>query len=162
MERPGNALVKAAYPPMPDAATRLRNGRTRLAGEALIAAVRRDPTLEERYDALQFRTFLRDMDRHILRLALALEQGDVGPVTDYVGMLVPLYRRRRVPLEDFGTMLLGALDAARADLPGDEADAASLIIEAGLAQLERPRHLPGDKRRSPILSLLWKGAGILD
>ncbi len=162
MDRLGDPLAKHTCPPMPDAATRLRNGRERLATEALVAAVRRDPTLEDRCDALQFRTFLRDMDRHILRLAVALEQGNVGPMTEYVGMLVPLFRRRRVPLEDFATMLLGVLDAARADLPRDEADAASQVIEAGLGQLERPRHLPGNRRRNPVLSLLWKGAGILD
>ena len=162
MERPARDSVGAALSPMPEAATRLRDARARLAGAALVAATRRDPTLEERYDALQFRTFLRDMDRHILRLALALEQGGVGPFTEYVGTLVPVFRRRRVPLEDFATMLLGMLDAVSADLPRPEADAAARIVEEGLGHLERPRHLPGDRRRNPVLAFLWKGAGVLD
>ncbi len=152
----------STFPPMPDAATRLRNGHGRLGAEALRAAVRRDPSFESRYDTVQFRTFLRDCDRHVLQLAQALERGLPGPMTEYVDTIVPVFRRRRVPLEDLGTMLLGTLDAARADLPPAEGDAASLVVEAALNQLERPRHLPGDRPRNPILQLLWKGAGILD
>ena len=152
----------STFPPMPDAATRLRNGHSRLAAEALRSSVRRDPSFETRYDAVQYRTFLRDCDRHVLQLALALERGLPGPMTEYVDTIVPVFRRRRVSLEDLGTMLLGTVDAARADLPPAEGDAASLVIEAALNHLERPRHLPGDRPRNPILQLLWKGAGILD
>ncbi len=151
-----------AFPPMPDGATRLSNGHGRLAAEALRASVRRDPSLETRYDALQFRTFLRDCDRHVLQLAQALERGLPGPMVEYVDTIVPVFRRRRVPLEDLGTMLLGTLDAARADLPPAEGDAVSVVVEAALNGLELPRHLPGDRPRNPILQLLWKGAGILD
>jgi hypothetical protein len=158
--KPDRATV--AFPPMGDAATRLRNGHGRLAAEALRASVRRDPTFETRYDILQFRTFLRDCDRHVLQLAQALDGGLPGPMTEYVDTIIPVFRRRRVPLEDLGTMLLGTVDAARADLPPAEGDAASLVVEAALNHLERPRHLAGDRPRNPILQFLWKGAGILD
>jgi hypothetical protein len=147
---------------MPEAAARLRNARARLAADALRAALARDPGLGTRYDADQLRTFLRDCERHVVQLALALEEGRVGRMTEYVDVIVPVFRRRRVPLEDLATMLLGTLDAAHAELSPAAGDAATRIVEAGLARLERPRHLPGDRPRNPILHFLWKGAGILD
>ena len=122
----------------------------------------RDPSLGMRYDALHLSTFLRDCDRHVLQLASSLEEGRVAPLAEYVRTIIPVFRRRRVPLEDLATMLLGTLDAARSDLPPAEGGAADVVIEAGLARLERPRHLAGDRPRHPILQFIWKGAGILD
>ncbi len=148
--------------PMPHAAVRLRIDHDRLAAAALRAAISRDPSLGMRYDALHLATFLRDCERHVLQLASALEEGRAAPVAEYVRTIIPVFRRRRVPLEDLATMLLGTLDAARSDLPPAEGAAADLVIEAGLARLERPRHLAGDRQRNPILQFLWKGAGILD
>jgi hypothetical protein len=150
------------FQPMLEAAATLRDDRRTLAAEALRAAIRRDPTLGTRYDALQLRTFTRDCERHVQQLELALRRGRVGPVVEYVSTIVPVFRRRRVPLEDLGTMLLGTLDAAASALPPAARDAASMVMEAGLSQLERPRHLAGDRPRNPILQFLWKGAGILD
>ncbi|HXQ95296.1 MAG TPA: hypothetical protein VN800_00090 [Candidatus Acidoferrales bacterium] len=154
--------MTVSFQPMPEAASRLRDSRPRLAAEALRAAIRRDPTLETRYDAAQLRTFLRDCDQHVFQLEQALRDGRAAKMMAYVSTIVPVFRRRRVPLEDLETTLLGTLDAARAALPPAQADAAALLIEAGLAQLKRPRHLPGDRPRNRILQLLWKGAGILD
>ncbi len=162
MQLPARDPVSVPSQPMPEAAARLRDDRPWLAAEALRAAIRRDPTLETRHDAVHFRRFLRDCDEHVFQLAQALGDGRAGPMAAYVSTIVPVFRRRRVPLEDLGTMLLGTLDAARVALPPAQAEAATLIVEAGLAQLERPRHLAGDRPRNPILQFLWKGAGILD
>ncbi len=162
MQSPTREPAATPLAPMPEAGARLRTDRNRLAADALRAAISRDPSLGTRYGALQLSTFLRDCERHVQQLAFALEQGRATPVTEYVRTIIPVFRRRRVPLEDLATMLLGTLDAARSDLPPVEGDAADLVIEAGLARLERPRHLPGDRPRNPILQFLWKGAGILD
>ncbi len=162
MPSPTPELATPTFARAPAAAARLREERRRLAADALRAAIARDPGLEMRHDAEQMRAFLRDCERHVLQLAFALERGTLTPVTEYVEMLVPVFRRRRVPLEDFACMLLGTLDAARAELPPADGDTAAQVIEAGLSQLERPRHLAGDRSRNPILQFLWKGAGILD
>ncbi len=154
--------VSAPLQSLPDAAMRLRDGSSALATEALRAALRRDPTLETRHGTPELRAFLRDCERHVIQLAQALEEGRPGPLADYVVTIVPVFRRRHVPLEDLGTILLGVLDAASARLTPPETEATARVIEAALAQIERPRHLPGNRRRNPILQLLWKGAGILD
>ncbi len=162
MQSPTRDPAATPLAPLPGAAARLRSGHARLAADALRAAISRDPSLPIRYDALHLSTFLRDCDRHVLQLAAALEEGRAAPLAEYVRTIIPVFRRRRVPLEDLATMLLGTLDAARSDLPPAEGDAADLVIEAGLARLERPRHLAGDRPRNPILQFIWKGAGILD
>ncbi|MGC8634022.1 MAG: hypothetical protein ACP5VP_05070 [Candidatus Limnocylindrales bacterium] len=154
--------ASSPFPRLPEAAALLRAERARLGPEALAAAARRDPGLLERYTTSQLQTFLRDCDRHVLQLAAALDAGSVGPLAEYVRTIIPLYRRRHVPLEDLATILLGTLDACRAVLPPAGGDAAAIAIEAGLKRLERPRHLPGDRPRNPILQFFWKGAGILD
>jgi hypothetical protein len=154
--------VSSTFPRLPEAAAHLRAERVRLGPEALAAAIRRDPSLRVRYTVPQLQTFLRDTDAHVLQLAAALDAGSVGPLAEYVRTIIPLYRRRHVPLEDLATLLLGTLDATRVVLPPAAGDAAAIAIEAALARLERPRHLPGDRPRNPILQFFWKGAGILD
>ena len=54
---------------------------------------------------------LRDYDRHIEQLARALETGEDGYVVNYGEWLVPIYRRRRIPMADFMAMLAGLRDA---------------------------------------------------
>ena len=150
------------FAPRPEAAARIRAQRPTLAADGLRAAIERDPGLPVRYDDTQLRLVLRDADRHLLQLASALELGDVDPMTSYVSMLVPLFRRRKMPLDDVATLLLGIRDAVVAALPPADGEAATTVTEIALSTLERPRHLPGDRRRNPIVSFLWKGAGFLD
>ena len=162
MDRFLGEATTVRFEPRPDAATRIRSQRSSLAADGLRAAIARDPGLRTRYDETQLRLLLRDCDRHLLQLASALEHGDVDPMTTYVSMIVPLYRRRRMPLEDLATLLLGIRDAVVAVLTPAEGEAAAAITEIALSTLERPRHLAGDRPGNPIVRFLWKGAGILD
>ncbi len=155
-------VTTVRFEPRPDAANRIRAQRATLAADGLRAAIARDPGLSSRYDDTQLRLLLRDCNQHLLQLASALEHGDLDPMTTYVSMIVPLYRRRRMPLEDLATVLLGLRDAVVAVLPPAEGAAATAVTEIALSTLERPRHLAGDRPRNPILRFLWKGAGILD
>jgi hypothetical protein len=147
---------------VPSAAARLRSGQRRLAVLALEAAVRLAPGFDVRYDELAMRRFLRDYERHIEQLARALETGDDGFVINYGEWLVPVYRRRKVPMKDFIVLLGGLRDAAQTVLPADEARHTRLLIERWAARLKHHGRLPGDHKGNPIVRFFWKGAGIAD
>src|SRR5688572_8630897 len=86
---------------LPDAAARLRSSRRRVAQLALQTTVRDADGFNERYDEPQLRLFLRDLERHAEQVARALETGQDSYVTNYGEWLVPVYRRRHVPMADF-------------------------------------------------------------
>lgn len=146
----------------PAAGARLRAGRTRLAKIALESAIRLAPHFSERYDDLALRHFLRDYERHIEQLARALETGQDGFVINYAEWLVPLYRRRQVPMKDFIWLVDGLRQAAATVLTPEENEAAAGIFEQWAARLKHHGRLPGDHKGNPIVRFFWKGAGILD
>ena len=144
------------------AARQLRQRPERLARIALEAAVRRAPHFRDRYGELGLRRFLRDLERHVEQLARALETGDDSFVTNYAEWLVPIYRRRHVPMKDFAVLVEGLRDAAATVLSGDDLAAANRAIDAWVRRLTHHRALPGDHKGNAIVRFFWKGAGILD
>src|SRR5215211_6099808 len=91
----------------PDAATRLRAATTRLGARALEIAVERDPSIRDRYDEIGLRHLLRDTEIFIDRIALAVASNDPAPVRSFIDQIVPIYRRRRVPMDDLGQLFEG-------------------------------------------------------
>lgn len=146
----------------PVAAARLRENERRLAAVALQATLERAPDFRARYDELRLRLFLRDYEQHIEQLARALETGDDSYVTQYGEWLVPVFRRRSVPMKDFATLLAGLRDAAGRMLAPPEAALMSGLIDRWLIRLKFHQHLPGDHPGNPIVRFFWKGAGIAD
>lgn len=146
----------------PAAAARLRANRERLARLALENATRLAPHFEERYDDLALRRFLRDYERHIEQLARALETGRDGYVVNYGEWLVPIYRRRRVPMKDFIWLLDGLRHATATVLTPDENKIAEEMYERWTVRLKHHGRLPGDHEGNPVVRFFWKGAGILD
>ena len=74
-------------------------------------------------------------------------------------MVAPVYRRRRVPLDD----LIALCDGIRAVLPGvltpDEQVPAGEALDEAIAVFKWHRRLAGDARKkNPILQFLYKGA----
>ncbi len=147
---------------LPDAAARLRANRKRLAQAALATTVSQVADFEVRYDDLALRHFLRDYDRHIEQLARAMETGDDGYVTDYGEWLVPLYRRRRVPVRDLIALLAGLQQAASSVLTPDENKAAAETFSHWTDRLEKHGRLAGDHKGNSLLRFFWKGAGVGD
>ena len=146
----------------PDAAARLRRGRAPIAALALKAALAADPKFAQRYDETMLRRFLRDYDRHIEQLALALETGEQRFVTDYAEWLIPIYRRRHVPVADQTALLIGLRDAAAGVLSPEDGVALGALIDAWRARLKFHRALPGDHKGNAVARFIWKGAGLLD
>ncbi|HEY7598761.1 MAG TPA: hypothetical protein VH741_02450 [Candidatus Limnocylindrales bacterium] len=146
----------------PAAARRLRTSRERLARIALENAVRLTPRLSEAYGEEGLRRFLRDYERHIEQLAKALETGSDYYVVNYAEWLVPVYRRREVPMKDLMALLEGLHDAAATVLTPSENELADELFARWNERLQHHRRLPGDHPGNPVVRFFWKGAGILD
>lgn len=146
----------------PVAAARLREHRERLARLSLEATLRLAPHFRERYDEIALRQLLRDFDRHIEQTARALETGDDHWATNYGEWLVPVYRRRGVPMKDFIAMLAGMRDAALTVLPPEDATALRALVVRWADRLKHHGRLAGDHKGNPIVRFFWKGAGIGD
>ena len=143
----------------PDAAARIRVDLARLAARALRVAIVADPTIETRYDEAGLRHLLRDAELLAERVALCVEAGDPRPAHDYAEWTAPVYRRRRVPMDD----LVALCDGLRAAFPGvlapGELGLASEALDTAISAYRWHRRIAGDaRRRNPILAFLYKGA----
>ena len=145
----------------PAAATRLRLNKERVAKVALQSALKHEPGLED-HGEVMLRLFLRDYGRHIEQLARAIESGDDSFVINYGEWLVPIYRRRRVPMRDFIALIAGLRDASATVLAPDENKVAEELFARWGEKLKHHGRLPGDHRGNPILRFFWKGAGLGD
>ena len=137
-------------------------GADRLSTLALDAALHIDPSLAERHDELMLRRFLRDYDRHIEQLALAIETGEDRFVTGYGEALVPAYRRRGVRMNDVVSLLRGLEEAAVSIGPAAEADIVRKPMSAWIVVMRHHRRLPGDHKGNPGVRFVWKAAGFGD
>lgn len=147
---------------LPEAAARLRANRSRLARVALQETIRLAPGFDERYDQEQLRSFLRDYEQHIEQLARALETGEDSYVVNYGEWLVPIYRRRHVPMLDFMALLAGLRDAAATVLTPAENGVAQALFVRWNDRLKAHGRLPGDHKGNSIIRFFWKGAGFGD
>jgi hypothetical protein len=147
---------------LPAAADRLRVNRKRIAKIALQAAIKHEPDLEAEHGETMLRLFLRDYERHVEQLARAIETGEDSFVVNYGEWLVPIYRRRRVPMRHFMAIVSGLRDAAATVMTPEENKVSDELFERWAARLKHHGRLPGDHRGNPILRFFWKGAGIGD
>jgi hypothetical protein len=143
----------------PDAASRLRANKARLAGRALEALAAADDTLLGRKDELGLRELLRDAEVFIERLALSVAGDDpywLGAFCDHTAVI---YRRNRIRMDDAIGLLEGIRAASRAVVGGDAIAAADAAIDAGVLAFRESRKLAGDARpRNRIIQFLYKGA----
>jgi hypothetical protein len=143
----------------PDAADRLRAATKRLGARALEIAVERDPTLAERHDELGLRHLLRDTEIFVDRIALSIATDNPLPMAEFADQVVPLYRRRRVPMDDLVLLSEGLRAAMAPYLDGPEADPMNGAINAGIAVMRWNRRIAGDARkRNRLLQAIYKGA----
>lgn len=143
----------------PEVANRIRAATARLGARALEIAVERDPTLTERHDELGLRHLLRDSEAFVDRIALAVATGDPSPMGEFADQVVPLYRRRRVPMDDLVQLSEGLRSAMAPFVDGPGADAMNAAIDAGIAVMRWNRRIAGDARkRNRLLEAIYKGA----
>ena len=159
MSHPSLGLPQASGAGFPAAADRIRAARERLGARALEAAVELDPTLRARLGDDGLRRLLRDTEVYLDRIALAVAAADPAPVREWVDWVVPIYRRRRVPLDDVQTLTEGLRAALGAVLSADERAPADAALDEGIAVLRWNRRLGGDARkRNRILDAIYRGA----
>ena len=144
----------------PGAMHAIQRAAPRLAARALTVAIDRDPTFRERYDEVGLRGRLNDAELLARRLALAVGRDDPAPMREYGEQATPIYRRKRVPLDD----LIRLCEGLRAALPAvlfaeEELAAAGRGLDGAIDAFRWNRRLAGDARkRNRFLQFIYKGA----
>lgn len=143
----------------PAAARRLEVAADRLSARALEIAVERDPTISERHDETSLRQLQRDIGTLLERIARSMAADDVVFVREFADAIAPVYRRRRIPMDDLVSVLEGVRQATTSVLAPSEVPQADRAIDAAVAVFRDYRRLAGDARkRNRIISFLYKGA----
>lgn len=143
----------------PAAAERLRAARARLGARALEVALERDPSIRDRHGELGLRKLLRDTEPLIDRLAIAVAADDRKAVAAFADWVAPLYRRRRVPMDDLINLCEGLKVAVPAVLAPAELAVAEGALDEAIRVFRWNRRLAGDARkRNRLLAALYKGA----
>jgi hypothetical protein len=143
----------------PEAAALLLRERSHLAGRALEVALERDPSLRQRYDPVGLRRLLRDLSVLLERVARSVAGNDPSWVRAWADQAAPIYRKRRVPMDDLVTLAeaLRVTVAARLD-PGAR-EAAYRALDEAVQTFRWYRRIAGDaRRRNRLLTFLYKGA----
>jgi hypothetical protein len=144
---------------LPAAAARLRAARSRLGARALEVAIERDPTVRDRHDEIGLRKLLRDTEPMVERLAYALDYGDPDGLAAWADWVVPVYRRKRVPMDDIINLCEGLRLASASVLAPAERPAANTAIDKAIHVLRWHRRIAGDARkRNRLLQAIYKGA----
>jgi hypothetical protein len=142
----------------PAAAERVRAAQALLGTRALEVALERDPTLRDRAGETGLRRLLRDTEIFIERIARALATGDPGQAREWADWVAPVYRRRKVPMDDLVTLSEGLRSALAAVLAPEEQAAADVALDQAIETFLRYRRIAGDARkRSWIMNTLYRG-----
>jgi len=139
-------------------ARRIRDTAPDLAARALAVAIDRDPTLRTRYEETGLRERLRDAELLAERVAYAVSVGDPSAAGEYADWTSPVYRRKRVPLDDLINLCEGVRAAIAGAMPPSVATEADRSIDAAIAQFKWHRRIAGDARkRNAFLQFIYKG-----
>jgi hypothetical protein len=142
----------------PDAAARIRSAAPRLAARALAVAIDGDATIGDRYDEVGLRHLLRDAELLADRIAMTVAAGDPRPAAEYAEWTAPVYRRRRVPMDDLIALCNGLRAAFPSVLTPVEVPAAGAALDAAIEVYRWHRRLAGDARkRNAFLQFIYKG-----
>jgi hypothetical protein len=142
----------------PAAAERIRVVRSRLAARALQVALADVRGMRERYDEAGLRQLLLDAELLAERVAVgvAANAPDVG--REYAEWTAPVYRRRKVPMDDLIALCRGLHQALPDVLSAAEMVPADATLDEAIKAYRWHRRLAGDARkRNALLQLLYKG-----
>jgi hypothetical protein len=143
----------------PDVAARLVRDHIRLGQRALEIAIDRDPGFRERHDELALRKLLRDTEIFIDRLGRSIALDNPDPMREFADHIVPVYRRRKVSMDDATRLCEGLRAAVGPYLNDAEARPMHAAIDAAIAVFKWHRRIAGDARkRNKLLEFIYKGA----
>jgi hypothetical protein len=144
---------------LPPAAARVNAARERLAARALEIAIDRDPTIQERYDEIALRRLLRDTVVLVDRVVDTLADGDPERARAFAEAVPPMYRRRKVPMDDLINLALSIRAAIGAVLPLADMGLVDAAVDAMIDRFRWHRRIAGDARkRNRLLAAIYKGA----
>ena len=136
----------------------MHEGAPRLAARALEVAIQADPTLRERNDEAGLRARLRDAQLLAERLSIAVGIDEPSSLREYAEMIAPVYRRKRVPMDDLIGLCEGLRSALLDVLSPAELATANVALDEAIAVLTWHRRLAGDARKkNAFLQFLYKG-----
>ena len=142
----------------PEAAARIRAAQPRLGARAVEVALQRDPTLRARLGETGLRALLRDTEIYLERIALAVASADPGQAREWADWVAPVYRRRKVPMDDLVNLSEGLRSSLATILSPEEQVAADAALDQAIVTFRRYRGLAGDARkRNRILAAIYKG-----
>ena len=144
---------------LPPVAAKVDAARDQLSARALEIAIDRDPTLRDRYDEIGLRRLLRDTAALIDRVVDSIAVDDPEPARAFAEALPPMYRRRKVPMDDLINLARGIREAVAAVLPVADMAPVDGSVDAMIDRFKWHRRLAGDARkRNRILAAIYKGA----
>jgi len=144
---------------LPASAVRVTAARDRLAARALEIAVDHDPTLRARYDEIGLRRILRDTAVLVDRVVDAIVDGDSERARVFAEAVPPMYRRRKVPMDDLVNLAEGVRAAIGAILPLADMGPVDGAVDAMIERFRWNRRIAGDARkRNRLLAAIYKGA----
>ena len=143
----------------PGVGDRLRTNVAALGIRALEIAVDRDPTITDRHGELELRHLLRDTQILIERIALAVDRDDPSVAGEFMEWVSPIYRRRKVPLDDIVGLCEGLRGAMGGSLSATDLPPANAAIDEAIRVLRWNRRIAGDARKkNRLLQAIYKGA----
>jgi hypothetical protein len=142
-----------------EAARRIRAAAPRLTARAVEVALDREPAIRERRGEAGLRKYLHDAGVFLERIALSVAADDPLVTRQFADQVTPMYRRRRVPIDDLINLHEGFRVALPAVLAPEERPLAERAIDAAIESFRWNRRIAGDaRRRNPILDAIYKGA----
>jgi hypothetical protein len=142
----------------PEAASRLKAARGRIAARALEIALADESGMRERYDEAGLRHLLRDTELLVERVAMSVAANDAYFARDYAGWTVIVYRRRKVSMDDLVRLCEGIRRALTSVLSGDELAPANAALDDAIEVYRWSRRLAGDARKkNAFLQFIYKG-----
>ena len=143
----------------PDAAAHMRTAVRDVADRGIVAAVEQNPELRDRVGDLGLQQLLADAEPILEKLATSLAAKSVVPLRNFTEHATPIWRRRRVSMDDVTDLYEGLRIAVASTLSGDAAAFADSALVESIAVLKWHRRLGGDTRkRNRILAAIYKGA----
>jgi hypothetical protein len=144
---------------LPASAARVDANRERLAARSLEIAIDRDPTIRDRYDEIGLRQLMRDTVGLIDRIVESMAADSPEPARVYAEAVPPVYRRRKVPMDDLINLANSVRAAIAAMLPLAEMIPVDAAVDAMVERFRWHRRIAGDARkRNRILQAIYKGA----
>ena len=136
----------------------MRAARTAIASRALEIAVDADPSMRQRHDEAGLRSLLRDAEVFTDRLALCVAGDDPYWLREFADQTAPVFRRRKVPVDDVVQICEGIRAGARGVVDESVMPSVDRGIDAAIEVFRWYRPIAGDaRRRNPIVAALYKG-----